>query len=469
MYFLATPHLLPKTAERNSAGKQKKASANFSGAKTRDAHFFGRQYLCFRLDRPAASRLTSLQSPIPSGCQYLLFRRQPADTLPAFFFTEQISASRQSAPSIPAPAGQYLPDIFLFHFYTSRRGQLINHQMLFCSFGFPNAKMRGAHFPVGRPLAPGLTDRHPSVFLLYRALHLSASTLLPFFHFQSSLPTSSRSLSPRHSLPPSCCRLPTRRPNAKRSFARGCSLQGCRGAGRRPAFFLFLFSSFSFSLFFPLLPHLPGAAASPRRLLFSFHFFLSFLFLFFLFSFLFFLSFFIFSTSSFLSIFVFIFLLFFCLPFLFFLLPLFFYFLSCLQSISYSPFLPVLFFFFYPPHSNLFTAHRQPPTGHPSFFLFSLLFLSHFYTPSPCSVCLPSVISFFLSSFFSFLHHHPHSLQLPSGSSKKKKKNRQKNHPGTGWPLGRKRAAGGKAEGGDGAPGWRDGEQEKKCIPRGKR
>lgn len=103
---------------------RKKASANFSGAKTRGAHFFGRQHLCSR--------------------------RQPADTLSVFFFTEQISVFRSPAPFLPAVSGQHLQPAAAsrFHFYTSRRGQLINCQALFCSFGFSNEKTRGAHFSV---------------------------------------------------------------------------------------------------------------------------------------------------------------------------------------------------------------------------------------------------------------------------------------------------------------------------------
>lgn len=50
-------------------------------------------------------------------------------------------ASRPPAHSLPAPAGQHLPFPF-----TSHSGQPVNRKILFCSFGFPDAKTRGAYF-----------------------------------------------------------------------------------------------------------------------------------------------------------------------------------------------------------------------------------------------------------------------------------------------------------------------------------
>lgn len=66
-------------------------------------------------------------------------------------------ASRPSAHSFSAPAGQHLPFPF-----TSHSGQPVNRQMLFCSFGFQDAKTRGAYFfsiqnhrfRLGRPIPP---------------------------------------------------------------------------------------------------------------------------------------------------------------------------------------------------------------------------------------------------------------------------------------------------------------------------
>lgn len=92
------------------------------------------------------------------------------------------------------------------------------------------------------------------------------STHLPFstFPFSISRPTSSRpssfNLIPHfpnalHFFRPAAASQ-TRRPNAKRSFARGCSLQGCRwcGRGARVSFFSFFlfFSASLFSLFFSI-------------------------------------------------------------------------------------------------------------------------------------------------------------------------------------------------------------------------
>ena len=160
------------------------------------------------------------------------------------------------------------------------------------SANFWGAKTRGAHFSSGRALSSGASRPTPLAallfipatqsfasqlpssrlgrptpytsptstsnpiistffFLFFIANILPAiSTILPFFHFQSLTPTSSPPPSPTPP-PPYCCRFPTRRPNAKRSFARGCSLQGCRwcGRGARVSFFFFLFLFFSASLF----------------------------------------------------------------------------------------------------------------------------------------------------------------------------------------------------------------------------
>lgn len=379
--------------------------------------------------------------------------------------------SRQSAPSIPAPAGQYLPDIFLFHFYISRRGHSSIAKCFFCSFCFSNAKMRGTHFSASSRVqqtgifAPGLTGRHHSVLLLYKAnlslptasaspsgasrptntsrrtsfhtiptisrqpvsflpawpsdaLHISnlhlqphhPNLFLPFFHFQFFPPTSSRSLSPRHSLPPFCCRLLS--PQTKRETQFRARVQPARlprshdvrgdvgfattGAERRPGeepaflFFFFLLSLFLFSSHsFPvsLAPRLRRDAFS-----FLFHFSFHFLFLFFIFfrsSFCFY--FFIRDAFSFLFIFVLLFFFsFFSFLFYFFFFHFsfsfaflfyffassFFSFLSCLQSISCSPFLPVLFFL---PFSlqPLSSSSNHSPAIHPSFF-----FLFFFYPPS---------------------------------------------------------------------------------------
>lgn len=160
---------------------------------------------------------------------------------------------------------------------------------------------------------------------------------------------------------------------------------------RSPRFFFFLLSLFLLSSLFSLLSHLPGAAASPRRLHFSFFFlFLFFSFFLFFFLFLFFLFvFFLYFYSDFLFLFFlcFFFLLFlsfyFCsyLCFFVFYFYFFFYFYLCLLYffslffflvfIFASPLLFLSFFLFYfftllAPISFLII---QPLADH-SFFLF---------------------------------------------------------------------------------------------------
>lgn len=288
---------------------------------------------------------------------------------------------------------------------------------------------------------PAESNRQESCFRLDRPTPpgFHSSSIFPF-------PTSSWSLSPRHSLPPSCCRLPTRGPNAKHSFARGCSLQGCRGAGEEPAFLFSFFSSF------PLLPL--SLAPRLRRDAFSFLFLFAFLFslfatpsLFFSF-FLIFLSFFffffLFLYFFFLLIFPFFFLFFssFCffLPIqhiqyfpAFFFLSLFFllllFYLSCLQSISCSPFLPVLFFFFYSTHFNLSPVHRQHPPSIPFFSFFFSFFIPIPYSPS-CSACLSPAISFFSFFFSSFPPPSPPSSPTPLRQQQKEEKKSAKEPSG---------------------------------------
>lgn len=65
-------------------------------------------------------------------------------------------ASRPSAHSFSAPAGQHLPFPF-----TSHSGQPVNRQMLFCSFGFPDAKTRGAYLAASKTIVSGLAGQYP--------------------------------------------------------------------------------------------------------------------------------------------------------------------------------------------------------------------------------------------------------------------------------------------------------------------
>lgn len=64
-------------------------------------------------------------------------------------------ASRPSAHSFSAPAGQHLPFPF-----TSHSGQPVNRQMLFCSFGFPDAKTRGTYLAASKTIVSGLAGQY---------------------------------------------------------------------------------------------------------------------------------------------------------------------------------------------------------------------------------------------------------------------------------------------------------------------
>ncbi len=209
------------------------------------------------------------------------------------------------------------------------------------------------------------SSRRISVIFPDITTHHSTHLLFSIFPFSISSPTSSRPSSFRtsnsnliphfpnalHFFRPAAAS-PTRRPNAKRSFARGCSLQGCRwcGRGARVSFFFFLFLFFSASLF--SLSFLISLAPRLRRdaFIFLFTFVLIFVFSFFLFAFIFaffFLLFSIYFSSDFL------FLFFLCSFFLLFL------------SFYFCSYLCFFVFYFYFCFTFIF-----------AFFIFSLCFSS---------------------------------------------------------------------------------------------
>lgn len=134
-----------------------------------------------------------------------------------------------------------------------------------------------AHNPQqANSLPPGLAGRRltflPTTFLTATKHHLPTKyRSLPFFHTSSFFYFLYRRHPPgfRLSVPPTpisshhfpnslhffrpAAASPTSRPNAKRSFARGCSLQGCRWCGRGARVSFFLLSLFLFfPLFFPI-------------------------------------------------------------------------------------------------------------------------------------------------------------------------------------------------------------------------
>lgn len=302
-------------------------SFGFQDAKTRGAYFFSIQNHRFRLDRPISPNPLFIPVIQSPTRQFISFRHQPADSLLSYFFTEPY-ASRPSAHSLPAPAGHYFPPPF---------------------------------FPY-RPHNPQ-----------------PANSFLPAWPANAL-----------HFFRPAAAS-PTRRPNAKRSFARGCSLQGCRwcGRGARVSFFSFFlfFSASLFSLSFPI-----SLAPRLRRdaFIFLFAFVLIFVFLFvffaFIFAFLFLLFSFYFSSdfyscfslsflftfSFFLLLLLSLFSLFFSLCFFIFLLLLFFslsFFLLSFYLCFYLCFLSFFLFYFFTLLTPISFLIIQPLADH-SFFLF---------------------------------------------------------------------------------------------------
>lgn len=302
-----------------------------------------------------------------------------------------IPAPQSSISQLPSSRlGRPTPYIPSYHFFNIHKASS-SHQV-----SLPTILLKSTNKNLSKT-----SSRRISVIFPDITTHHSTHLLFSIFPFSISSPTSSRPSSFRtsnsnliphfpnalHFFRPAAAS-PTRRPNAKRSFARGCSLQGCRwcGRGARVSFFSFFFYFFLLlSFLYPFSsPWRRGFAATP-----SFFFLLLFLFLFFLFFFL--LLFLLFSFCFFLFIFLLIFYscFFFALSFfLFLLLSLFlcflflflFYFYLCLLYffslffflvfIFASPFLFCLSFCFtfYSPRSNLFPHY--PTARRP--FIFSI-------------------------------------------------------------------------------------------------
>mgnify|MGYP004507935173 CR=1 FL=1 len=261
----------------------KKASANFSGAKIRGAHFPAGGIFVSVLagQQPRTPRFptTSTFLPAPAG-QHLpppFFPYRPTQSL-----ISQLSSSRLGRPT------PYISSHYFFNIYKVPS----SHQV-----SLPTILPKSANYHL--PQHPPSFHTSSFFYFLYRrhppGFRLSVP---PSHHFPNAL----------HFFRPAAAS-PTRRPNAKRSFARGCSLQGCRGRGRgaRVSSFFFMFLFFlllsllsSFSSSFPS-PWRRGFAATP-----SFFFLLFFIFLSFIFVFSF-CSYFYFSFCFFLFIFILIF------------------------------------------------------------------------------------------------------------------------------------------------------------------
>ena len=334
-----------------------------------------------------------------------------------------IPAPQSSISQLPSSRlGRPTPYIPSYHFFNIHKASS-SHQV-----SLPTILLKSTNKNLSKT-----SSRRISVIFPDITTHHSTHLLFSIFPFSISSPTSSRPSSFRtsnsnliphfpnalHFFRPAAAS-PTRRPNAKRSFARGCSLQGCRwcGRGARVSFFSFFFYFFLLlSFLYPFSsPWRRGFAATPSfffLLLFLFLFFLFFLFAF-IFSF-FFLLFSLFFSSYFL--------------FLFFLCPFFLLFLSS-YFCSYLCFFCILFLLLLLSLPSLFFLFVFLLSFYLCFsFSFLSFFLFYFFT-------LLTPISFLIiqplasHSFFLFRHQFFPSHPVTSRQQQKRKKYRQKNPRG---------------------------------------
>jgi len=205
--------------------------------------FFSIQNHCFRLDRPTSPTVNPLFIPVPqpSTRQLIPFRRQPADSLLSYFFTEPNAspdhqhipsgASRPTSPatilSIPAPQSS------ISQLPSSRLGRPTSY--IPSNHFFNIHKASSSHQVLLPTILPKSTNNHLSktssrrISVIFPDITPHHSTHLPFsiFPFSISRPTSSRPssfrtsnsnlippLSQRPPLLPSCCRFSN--PQAKR-------------------------------------------------------------------------------------------------------------------------------------------------------------------------------------------------------------------------------------------------------------
>lgn len=285
-------------------------------------------------------------------------------------------------------------------------------------------------------LSPGLAGRRltplHTTFLTSTKHHLPTKYRSPpFFHSSSffyflyrrqhpsglrlSVPTSHHFPNALHFFRPAAAS-PTRRPNAKRSFARGCSLQGCRwcGRGARVSFFSFFYFFLLLSFLSPFQsPWRRGFAATPS-FFFLFFLFIFVLFFLLLFLFLFFVFYFSFCFCFSFCFFLFAFSLYFSsyFLFLFFLCPFFLLFLSFCFC-SYLCFFVFIFAFIFI-FAFLLSFYLWFSFSFLSFFLFYFL-PSSLQSLSSLSNRSPAI------HFFSSAANLSHSIQpLPAAAKKKK-------------------------------------------------
>lgn len=302
LYFLAMPHLLTKTAEQNSADKQKKQARIF-GARKHEVHIF----------HPA-----ELSLPAPAG-QHLsppFFSYQPHNPSPANFLPPVLAGRRLThlQPPHPTPSSQLSSSFF----YRQHPSGYFHHSSIF-------------PFPIFN-----------SNFLPSPISNSTSSVLLPLLQ------------------PAGQTRNVASRAGAACKAADGASEEPAF------LFFLSFFIFFCFSLFSILSHLISLAPRLRRDafiflFIFSFSFYSDFLFLFFLCSFfLLFLSFYFCSYLCFLVFyFYFCFYFYLCLLYFFSL----FFFLVFIFASSFLFFVFLFVLLFYPPYSNLFPHYptaRQP-------------------------------------------------------------------------------------------------------------
>ncbi len=347
-----------------------------------------------------------------------------------------IPAPQSSISQLPSSRlGRPTPYIPSYHFFNIHKASS-SHQV-----SLPTILLKSTNKNLSKT-----SSRRISVIFPDITTHHSTHLLFSIFPFSISSPTSSRPSSFRtsnsnliphfpnalHFFRPAAAS-PTRRPNAKRSFARGCSLQGCRwcGRGARVSFFSFFFYFFLLlSFLYPFSsPWRRGFAATPSFffLFFLFIFFLSFCFCFyFCFFFLF------FYFCFYLRFFFLLFSLYFYSDFLFlfFLCPFFFLLFLSFYFCSYLCFFCFLFLLLLLSLLSLFFLFVFLLSFYLCFsFSFLFFFLFYFFT-------LLTPISFLIiqpladHSFFFFRRQSFPFPPVASGSSKKEKKYRQKNPRG---------------------------------------
>lgn len=426
-----------------------KASANFSGAKIRSAHFPAGGIFVSGLagQRPRVQRF-------PDACTFLFGASRPTSSISIHQPQRPTRQSQNTFLQLRFSRRENTRCIFFQHPKPSLPAWPANICQSYYNLQQDNS------FPSGtsRPTPPAAILFIPALTILNQptsflpawpadALHSSPPffqnppiaifpNILPAFAFPylqlQSHPTTFSTPSTSSVLLPLFQTAAQTRNVVSRA---GAACKAADGAGEEPAFFLsFLFFS---PLFFPLFFSFPspwrrGFAATPSFFFLLLFFFLFFLFVFLSFYFCSYLCFFLFIFSLYFSscFFLFVFSFFYFYFSFYFLFLFYFYFLFLLSFCFYfylcllyffslffflvfifaSPFLFFVFLFvllFYPPYSNLFPHY---PTARRPFI------------------------------FFSSAANLSHSLQPLLGSSKKKKIS-AKESTGVEWPPGSERAA----------------------------